>query len=309
LEVGILENSFPARRLGSWLAITWLVLTVAGCAVKQETRVQPFQIPAPPREATLDELIANVNSQAEAIRTLQAGVDLETTTGSVYSGVIKEYQDVGGFILIQKPALIRMIGEAPVVGTTIFDMASDGEEFRLYIPSKGKFIVGKTSLHRDSENKLENLRPQHILDAMIVPPVDLARERCYSEEAEEGDRRYYILTVLGVEPNGAFELKRKIWFDRSDLEIARLQLYEPSGRHMEDVQYSNFQNFEGTRYPGRILLKRPIEDYQLAITLEKVTLNQPIDPTKFTLKKPEGAQLVDLNAPPPKPAGETPGDQ
>jgi outer membrane lipoprotein-sorting protein len=298
-----------SHRLGfpAWSVVASLVLALSGCAVKQTTVIQPFAVPAPPREATLDELIANLNSQADDIRTLQAKVDLETTTGSVYSGVINEYHDVQGYILIQKPSLIRIIGQAPVVGTNIFDMVSDADEFRLYIPSKEKFIVGKTSLHRASENKLENLRPQHILDAMLVPAIS-PQDHCYLEEAEEGtsksERRYYIVSVLGIEPNGTLELKRKIWFDRSDLEMARLQLYEPGGRHVEDAQYSGYLNFEGIRYPTRILVKRPIEDYQLAITIVNIpTIDQPIDPAKFTLQKPAGAELVDLDAEPSKSSG------
>ncbi|MGO9272977.1 MAG: LolA family protein [Terriglobia bacterium] len=301
-----MRRIFPSLGFRVWFVVALLALTAAGCtAVKQTTVIQPFAVPAPPREATLDELIANLNSQADDVRTLQAKVDLETTTGSVYSGVINEYHDVQGYILIQKPDLIRIIGQAPVVGTNIFDMVSDADEFRLSIPSKAKFIVGKTSLHRDSENKLENLRPQHILDAMLVPAIS-AHDHCYLEEAEseaakKDERRYYIVTVLGIEPSGTVELKRKVWFDRSDLEMARLQLYESGGRHVEDVQYSDYQNFGGTRYPTRILLKRPIEDYQLAITIVNVpTLNQPIDPAKFTLQKPDGAELVDLNAEPSK---------
>jgi len=287
--------------------VVLLMLAASACAVKQTTVLQPFEVPAPPREATLSELIANLNSQADAVRTLQAKVDLETTTGSVYSGVINEYHDVQGFILIQKPSLIRIIGQAPVVGTTIFDMVSDSSEFRLYIPSKEKFIVGKTSLLRASENKLENLRPQHILDAMLVPAID-SEDHCYVEEAAEGtgksERLYYVVNLLGIEPNGDLELKRKIWFDRSDLEIARLQLYEPNGHYVQDVQYSSYQNFGGLRYPTRIMLKRPIEDYQLAITIVNApTFNQPVDPAKFTLQKPPGAELVDLDAEPSKSSG------
>lgn len=301
-----MRRILPSLGLRGWFILALLALTAAGCtAIKQTTVIQPFAVPAPPREATLDELIANLNSQADDVRTLQAKVDLETTTGSVYSGVINEYHDVQGYVLIQKPDLIRIIGQAPVVGTNIFDMVSDADEFRLYIPSKEKFIVGKTSLRRDSENKLENMRPRHILDAMLVPGVS-AHDHCYLEEAEleganKSERRYYIVTVLGIEPNGTVELKRKVWFDRSDLEMARLQLYEPGGRHVEDVQYSDYQNLGGTRYPTRILVKRPIEDYQLAITIVNIpTLNQPIDPAKFTLQKPAGAELVDLDTEPSK---------
>jgi len=300
-----LRRTFPSLGFRGWSLVALFVLASSGCAIKQTTVIQPFAVPAPPREATLEELIANLNSQADDVRTLQAKVDLETTTGSVYSGVINEYHDVQGYILIQKPDLIRIIGQVPIVGTNIFDMVSDADEFQLYIPSKAKFIIGKTSLHRDSENKLENLRPQHILDAMLVPPIS-PQDHCYLEEAEseatkKDEHRYYIVTVLGIEPTGAVELKRKVWFDRSDLEMARLQLYESGGRHVEDVQYSDYQNFGGTRYPTRLLVKRPVEDYQLAITIANVpTMNQPIDPAKFTLQRPAGVELVDLDAEPSK---------
>ncbi len=107
---------------------------------------------------------------------MTATVDLEPTTGSIYSGVIKEYHDVRGFILIQSPAMIRMQGQAPVVRTDIFDMVSNGEEFRLYIPPLQKFVVGKTAFRRPSKNSLENLRPQHILEALLIPPVDPSTE-------------------------------------------------------------------------------------------------------------------------------------
>ncbi len=34
----------------------------------------------------------------------------------------------------------------------------------------------------------------------------------------------------------------------------------------------------------------------MTITIEKATFNEPIAPEKFELKKPEGAELVDLSA-------------
>jgi outer membrane lipoprotein-sorting protein len=250
--------------------------------------------------------VAQVNAQSQSIRTLTATVDLEPTAGSVYSGVIKEYRDVKGFILLEKPALIRMVGQAPVVRTNIFDMVSDGEEFRLYIPPKQKFIVGKTMFRRPAKNALENLRPQHILDALLLPAIDPARDKYVREEAEDAGRRYYVVTVLESGADGALSLKRKIWFDRSTLEIARLQIYGPQGAYIEDVHYSAYQNFQEVQYPTRIEVRRPIEDYRLAITILKATFNQPISPEKFELKKPESAQLVELSAAAP---GEEPRGQ
>lgn len=210
--------------------------------------------------------------------------------------MIKEYRDVKGFILLQKPAMIRMIGQAPVVRTNIFDMASDGEEFRLYIPPKQKFIVGKTAFRRPAKNALENLRPQHILEALLVPAIESTREKYVKEDTEEGGRQYYVVVVLEPRDEGDLDLKRKFWFNRSNLEIARLQIYGPQGAYIEDVQYSDYKDFQGVYYPTRIKVSRPIEDYRLLITILKATFNEPIAPGKFELKKPESAQLVELSS-------------
>ena len=283
-------------RICGGAAVVSILLTVPGCAVRRTTRIQPSQLPPPAREASVADLVATVNAQSEAIRTLMATVDLAPTAGSVYSGVIKEYRDVRGFILLEKPAMIRMIGQAPIVRTNIFDMVSDGREFKLYIPSKQKFIVGKTEFRRPAKNSLENLRPQHILDALLVPSLDSAREKYVLEEAEDGGRRYYVVTVVEPQEDGGLSLKRKVWFDRSRLEVVRLQIYGPHGAYLEDVQYSDYQDFQGVRYPTRLEISRPVEDYRLSITIVKATFNQPIAPEKFELKQPEGAELVELGA-------------
>ena len=229
---------------------------------------------------------------------MTATVDLAPTAGSVYSGVIKEYHDVKGFVLLEKPSKIRLLGQAPVVRTKIFDMVSNGEEFRLYIPIKQKFIIGQTSFRRPAKNALENLRPHHILQALIVPPIDGARETAFPEKVDQHTQPQHFYVIHIVEPQGDRHviLRRKIWFDRADLELVRAQFYEPDGTCTEDVHYANYQDFKGIHYPTHIELNRPEEDYEVTITIEKATFNDPIPPEKFDLKKPEGAELIDLSA-------------
>ncbi len=271
-------------------------LMALGCAVRRKTVIQPSAIPPPVLEATTASLLERVNAWGGSIQTLTATVDLEPTTGSVYSGVIKEYHDVKGFVLLEKPRLIRMMGQAPIIRTQIFDMASDGDEFRVYVAPKAAFIVGKTESRRPAKSALENLRPQHILDALLIPPVDAGRERYARAEEEDSGRRYYVVSVLELGAESELDLKRRVWFDRTNLDIARLQIYGPQGTFTEDVQYSGYKDFAGLRYPARIEIHRPVEDYRLTITIQKATFNQPIEREKFDLKKPQGAQLVDLTA-------------
>jgi outer membrane lipoprotein-sorting protein len=277
------------------MAITSAILGAPGCAVRRTIKVAAPEITAPPVEASLEDLVARVNALDSGIQSLTATVDFQPTAGSVYSGVIKEYHDVKGFILVKKPAMIRVIGQAPVIRTDIFDMVSDGKTFRLNVPPKHKFIVGPTALTRPSKNALENMRPQHILDAMLVPPIDLAKDKVSSEEAEEDSHRYYVLTVFQSGAGTELFPMRKIWFDRSNLDVARMQWYGPKGSYIEDVQYSDYKDFQGTRYPALIQITRPVEDYRLAIAIQKATFNKEITPDKFELKKPDGAELVELS--------------
>ena len=298
LECIELRKNLPTLTVYLWfsLVLTVVILAASGCAVRRTTKVALPQSSAPPLDASVEDLVGRVNAQADKIQTLTATVDFQPTAGSVYSGVIKEYHDVKGFILVKKPALIRVIGQAPIIRTNIFDMVSDGETFRLNIPPKHKFIVGKTSVTRPAKNALENLRPQHILDALLVQPIDPARDKFSFEKAEDGGRRYYVLTVFQPGVAAILFPQRKIWFDRSNLDAARLQSYGPQGDYLEDVQYSNFQDFQGTRYPTLIQITRPVEDYRLAITILKAVFNQEITPDKFELKKPDGSELVELSA-------------
>lgn len=250
----------------------------------------------PPKQATLGELVKAVDSWSRNIDTLTATVEFKPTTGSVYTGVIKEYQNVGGYILLKKPSMIRIIGLAPVVRTQIFDMVSNGKEFRVSIPPKNKFIVGSNAYHGPSKNTpLENLRPEHILDALLVPPLNESTEKFFNEEAETSTGSYYVVNI--VEPSvgaGELRLKQRIWFDRSDLHIARLQLYGQNGSLLEDVHYAAYHDFQGVNYPEEIRLDRPKEGYKLTITIEKATFNQPISSEKFILKKPPKATQIEL---------------
>jgi outer membrane lipoprotein-sorting protein len=269
-----------------WLAA--LPLLAAGCAVSKKRVVPPAQV-RPALDATADQLIAQYNQQARAVRSLNAAVELTPVAGSAYTGVIEEYHDVRGFILAQRPAHIRMIGQAPVVAKNVFDMVSDGETFRIFIPSKNKFIVGRAAFERPAKKPIENLRPQHLLDALFWSELP-ADQPVLFEELNADPARYYVLTVLrGSAP---LEIARKIWFDRADLSLARIQLYGPGGRLLADIGYADWQPVAGVRYPRQISLARPHDDYRLGVRITTLKLNEDIAADRFRLDQPPGTELV-----------------
>jgi hypothetical protein len=259
----------------------------------------PGSAPAPLQTATKQDLIARYNLQADAITSLNASVTMTLTAGSAYTGVMKQYHEINGFVLAEKPSSIRVIGQAPVVGTNIFDMESDGQTFDIFIPSQNKFLTGPASLERPSAKPIENLRPQHLTDAIFWNSIP-AQSPILIEEASEGPSRYYVLTVVrpatrsaaDTSANEDWEIARKVWFDRADLSVTRVQTYDPGGKLGSDVRYAGWDNFAGVKYPRRISLDRPANDYNLQIGITKLTLNETITLDRFVLKQPPGAELV-----------------
>jgi hypothetical protein len=273
-----------------------------GCGkVKQTKKLE--QVPL--QTATLQELVAKLNELHSAVRSINAEAELVPTTGSAYSGVIEEYHDVKTFVLAQREynatdnpreaesEKIRMIGQAPIVRKTVFDMTADAREFRIHLPTKNKFIVGPAELERRSEKPIENLRPQHLLEALFVaaPWTDTP---VLLEENEFEGKRYYGISEVVLNDRGEMTLNRKWWFDRSDLSLARAQRFAAGGALVSDIRYAEWREVDGTPFPHRIELVRPQDDYRLALVFKKVALNQRLEPKQFVLEKPEGAELVEV---------------
>src|SRR6266481_5746117 len=254
------------------------------------------------KDATREELLEAYNLIARNTKTLNATVELKPTAGSKYSGVIDEYHEVKAFLLAARPAEIRVIGQAPVIGTTVFDMASDGEIFRVSIPSKNKFLIGPVAQERASSKPIENLRPQHLLDALLWPEVR-KEESVTLREYNDENSRYYVLTVL----RGGYQVEvlREIWFDRADLLVSRLQTFGPKGLLLSDVQLAKWEPIDnaagqsaaapvpGTAsFPRALRIDRPHDDYKLDLQITKISLNEAIPAERFKLEQPAGAEFV-----------------
>jgi outer membrane lipoprotein-sorting protein len=289
------------RGLGALCSAAWLLLAaglaafVGGCSVSQKHSVKPGEAPEPLQTASKAQLIESYNKLTADIKTLNATVTMKLTAGSAYSGVIEQYHEVNGFILAEKPQNIRVIGQAPVVAKNIFDMVSDGETFHIYIPSKQKFLVGPAMLERPAKKPVENLRPQHLLDAIFLPAIREGAPVLF-EEAQEAGGHFYVLTELhAAGESKELAIERRISFERAHLQVARVEEFGEGGRLVSDVSYSNWDHFGETLYPRQIVIGRPGDDYQLAIGIKKLTVNQPVGPDSFTLKQPPGTELVDVS--------------
>src|SRR6202795_3213774 len=126
----------------TWKRMILMTVSAAACscghAVKKTDKFPVTERPIA-REASEEDLLERYNALARGLKSIDATLELKATAGTKYSGVIDEYHEVKPFLLASRPYSIRMIGQVPVVGKTVFDMVSDGQTFEVSIPPKNKF--------------------------------------------------------------------------------------------------------------------------------------------------------------------------
>jgi hypothetical protein len=136
------------------------------------------------------------------------------------------------------------------------------------------------------------LRPQHILDALLVPGADSANEQYFLNQEREDAHVYYVLNMVARQTGDRLALLRRVWFDGSSLELVRAEYYDAQGAVVEDVRYSGYQDYQGVRFASYIQLDRPVDDYSLGMIVQQATFNQPILAERFVLNKPANAEEI-----------------
>src|SRR5215467_9586229 len=203
-----------------------VVLPLGGCLFRSRKVERQFSN-APLQTATQAELVDAINSQAAKIQTMQATVDIDTSIGGVNKGKVTDYKEIRGYVLARKPAMLRLIGLMPIVRNRAFDMVSDGREFKLWIPPKNRFVLGRNDVATPNpQQPLENLRPQAIYDALLLRQIDpetetvvfdqSTTETVKGEKGHKSEQPAYVISVIrGKGVDGV--ISRKIVFNRENL--------------------------------------------------------------------------------------------
>lgn len=287
------------------LIILLAILPATGCLFRTRP-VEDQYSKAPLKESSQLELINSINQQAESIHSLKATVDIDSSAGGVKKGHVTDYKEIRGYVLARKPDSLHMIGLMPFVRTTAFDMVSDGKDFKLWIPPKNKFVIGQNKVATpNSDQPMENIRPQNIYEALLIRRIDPASEIAVLENDYETlhdakGRRVlqedYELTVIRKEGD-AWVLARKIIFGRTDLKPHRQFIYSEDGKVATDARYAEYKDFGGFSFPSRIEIYRPQEEYDITLNMLKVDINTLLKDDQFVLEQPPGAQVVHLDRP------------
>ena len=337
------------RRLPAFALLFVALATAAGCRTSRKVAVP--QLLSPLVEADTPRLLAEVNRLA-AVRSLRGKVDIQfLDTSFARCGVAEKYATADGTVTVQRPGQINFVIQVPFIGTDVAQMTSDGQRFAVAVlqgdqkyrqfvrgSNAGDYArLGGTSAQADADcggnegkrrgamneravSALSGLRPQHLTDALLIPPAAAegsnllyARSETFEEEdappPKAGEKKngrvvrgYYLLVELAPEGERRARVTRRFWFDRVEtLRLARIQTYDGAGRLTTDVVYRDARAFgEEGRYqlPAVVELTRPQDRYSLRISYQapdSVKVDQPYQADFFDLKNTWGLPEVDLD--------------
>jgi outer membrane lipoprotein-sorting protein len=287
------------------VGLVGLAPALTGCLthVRSVPKTRPADIVL---DATLDQLLKQVDTRFEAIQTINASVEIAATTGGGLQGHETEYPSFSGYIFLRKPEDLRVLLRVPVLGSQALDMVSDGKTWKLWIPRRNLAMTGTSEVTKPSQNGLENLRPAVFFDSLLVRGLGtdqivsltsdtrvIANENNKKDLIEEPD---YDLEILAQPKGQIAHTIRVIHISRANLLPYQQDIYDPEGtRVVTRAFYSNYQKFGDTPFPMKIVIKRPADQYSLSITVTKLTLNQKLDNDQFELKIPEGVPIKNMN--------------
>ena|SRR5579871_2297539 len=265
--------------------------------------------------ASRQQLVDYLTTEAAKIRTLNATVNIAASVGGEKKGKVTEYEEVRGYILVRKPNMLRMIGLFPIVRNKAFDMVSDGTQFRVSIPAKSRFYVGHNEVVHPGGNPLENLRPQVIYNALLLPDIDPQNDIPVLEQSTEVifdpkkkrnlEQPDYVIDLIH-RGNDGWYLARKITFNRVNLTVHKQIIYDPQGAVATEATYQVYQDYNGVSFPSVIEIQRPQEEYSIRLTVDKMVINEPLRDDQFALQQPPGSQLIDLDLPQTAASGSSP---
>ena len=179
-------------------------------------------------------------------------------------------------------------------------------DFKLSIPPKNRFVIGRNDIEtHNTEQPLENLRPQIIYNSLLLQPIDPQNEIAVLENDTERvtdpkghwfDQADYVIDVIRKQGQGGV-LSRKIVFSRTDLLPDRQLTYDENGDVATDTLYQKYQDNDGQKFPSIVQIKRPQEEYNITLSIVKLQLNEPLPDDKFVLQQPAGAEVIHLDKP------------
>ncbi len=267
-----------------------------GCGlISTTTKVTP-----PPvfQTAGRQQLIDKIEKLA-SIESMKSTIYITLTVESEDRAEKTQHREVRGALVTRRPRWIRTTAQTPGGMSKAIDMVSNGDTFQVHVPWKNLVYEGDNALDAPSDNRAENIRPQHILTAIMFAPIQQDQMILMDTESY-GRTGYQVVHIVDRNVGGEPKIRRKYWFARDTLALARLQILDDDSELATDAWYRDWQDEDGLPYPKFAQIRRPQDGYQIDIQILKAGLNETVPDTSFVLTLPEDIEVERIG----KPAGE-----
>ena len=293
-----IKTAFAAGLLGMMPALT-------GCLVHTHT-VLKTHLPDVVLNATLDDLLARTTTRYNDLNSMVLPVQISTMTGGSMQGVVKESISFKGYIIIEKPDMIHVLLQVPLLGSRALDMVSDGNNFKMLIPPQHCAIVG-SDVSLPSQKGLYSLRPAVILDSILIRGRGNDQVVSMTQDsrvvANPQKRKDYIqepdydIEFLSQPDGTVAHTLRVLHISRVNLLPYRQDIYDAEGKVATQAVYTNYETFGDIQFPTKIVIQRPLDELGLTIVVTKPSLNQKLQPDQFELMIPPGTATQNMDDP------------
>jgi outer membrane lipoprotein-sorting protein len=251
------------RRL---LTETLLVLLLTGCAVMEEM--------GPPTALTLEEVRHHIGINSLKATTLKAKVEVTIDSPELQSPLSCQ-----GYIRLQRPGKLRIV--CSKLFNTLFDVVSDGKEFRLYVPGEKRLYTGR------ADQRLAylglNFSPDDVAGLLDLEAVLSSRRLLFEPTPEHWE--VHVLDERGLSHTD-------LLVDKKTLQVSYLESFNPDGSLKMQATLGEYRTIKGCRLPHSLEVYWPAGDTHLVLNLDRVGINEALDPRAFQLSTPKGVETV-----------------
>ncbi len=271
-------------RVFAFIFFTLNLAAAAGCGLFVTRGETPL------RQATAGQLTALLAEREAAIHTMKGLFSAKITGGMLPIG-----QRIEGTVFYRRPDALRLRG-FNALGGELFEFVRLNDEYRLRLPSMGREVDGRSS---EPEKIGQLARPFQLsvwaMSGILGTGSIAPHERVV---LTEDDDRYRLDVFKGSSNNGdASPIPlRRIWFDRSNLQVVREERVSAQGNVEATLQFDDFRlvgqpmgesalNSEQTDSrllrPFKIVMKDGRGQGNVQVTFYEIIPNIPIKPSEL----------------------------
>ena len=191
-----------------------------------------------------------------------------------------------GVVRFQKPGKIRVLGSK--LARTVFDMLSDEENYWFYLPNEKAVYTGKCNTVRKRDT------------GMFISPDDIAALLEYDKLFEgrsaymETWPTYWLVHILERKGDTVMPYSR-LRVDRIDNRVTDLTLFKPDSFIKVQASFYDYAVISERPIPEAIQIHWPDTDTTLNLSMNNITINEPLKPEMFQFKKPKKARIIEIN--------------